>query len=53
MHVQLPEDDFDIILLSNSGYGNARDDIAEIIYQTFYGTIDDTGEKIDMDKGYI
>ena len=53
MHVQLPEDDFDIIILSNSGYGNAREDIAEMIYKEFYGNGEVIGERIGMDVGYI
>ena len=53
LHVQLPEDDFDIIFLSNSGYGNAREVISELIYQTFYDR-EATPEKcIEMDKGYV
>lgn len=53
LHVLLPEDDFDIIFLSNSGFGKARADIAEIVYSEFYGadTIDEI--KTEMDKGYI
>ncbi len=53
LHIQLPEDDFDIIFLSNSGFGNARKDLAEIVYGTFYGERSDTGEDVEMDKGYI
>ncbi len=53
LHVQLPEDDFDIIFLSNSGYGNARDVISELIYQTFYDSDATTGESVEMDKGYL
>ena len=53
IHIQLPEDDFDIIFLSNSGFGNARKDLAEIIYEAFYGADDSKQEEIEMDKGYI
>lgn len=53
LHVQLPEDDFDMILLSNSGYGNARRDIAEMVYQAFYNENGAEGEGIEMDKGYL
>ena len=53
LHVQLPEDDFDIIILSNSGYGNARGDIAEMLYHKFYEKGEAIGENIEMDKGYI
>lgn len=37
LHVQLPEDDLDIIFLSNSGYGSAREAIAELVWTAFYG----------------
>ena len=50
LHVQIPEDDFDIIILSNSGFGNARNDITDMIYNEFYSL--ETADKIEMDKGY-
>ncbi len=50
LHVQIPEDDFDIIILSNSGFGNSRNDITDMIYNQFYNL--DNIEKIEMDKGY-
>ncbi len=50
LHVQIPEDDFDIIILSNSGFGNARNDISDMIYNEFYNN--NNAEKIEMDKGY-
>lgn len=53
LHVWLPEDDFDIILLSNSGYGNARADISEMVYREFYERSEPAEEAIEMDKGYI
>lgn len=53
LHVQIPEDDFDIILLSNSGWGEARDDFAEAIYEFWYGDNTDAGKKVKMDAGYI
>lgn len=52
LHIWLPEDDFDVLFLSNSGYGNARSDIAEIIHEAFYGD-DEFSQGIEMDKGYI
>ena len=53
MHFYLPEDDFDAIILSNYGFGEARPTIAEFIYETFLS--DKSGETvaIEMDKGYI
>lgn len=53
LHVQLPEDDFDIILLSNTGFGEARHEIAEAIYSIYYGDDGQTASRIAMDKGYI
>lgn len=53
LHIQLPQDDFDIIFLSNSGFGNARDDIAEMVHSAFYGEDCVANEAVEMDKGYI
>lgn len=53
LHEQILEDDFDLIILSNTGFGNARDDLMMIIHNFFYGTENQTNEKIEMDKGYI
>ena len=52
LHIWIPEDDFDIILLTNSGYGNARDDIADMIFSEFYG-VSDGKTSPAMDAGYI
>ncbi len=53
LHMQLPEDDFDIIFLSNSGWGNARFEIADAIYEAFYGDSEKIGEDVKLDAGYI
>jgi len=53
LHVQIPEDDFDIIILSNSGWGDARYDIAEAIHEAYYGKNMKKSNMIEMDKGYI
>ena len=53
LHIQLPEDDFDLIFLSNSGFGEARWDISEMVYKAFYGEEETVAEAIEMDKGYI
>ena len=53
LHIQLPEDDFDIIFLSNSGFGNARNDIAELLHAAFYKEDGSLSERFEMDKGYI
>ena len=52
LHVQLPEDDLDIIFLSNAAWGDARTDLAEAVYSAFYGETQ-PAEAIEMDKGYI
>ena len=52
LHIQLPEDDFDIILLSNSGWGDIRKDFADTIYELFYGETS-LKDNIEMDTGYI
>ena len=53
LHIQLPEDDLDIILLSNCGYGDARNVFAEAIHQAFYGKDTLQDEQVKMDTGYI
>lgn len=53
LHIQLPETDFDIIYLSNAGFGDARNDYAAAIYEAFFGDTAPDGEKIKMDAGYI
>ena len=53
LHIHLQEDDFDIIFLSNSGYGSAREDLAEIIHSAFYGEDNAIKIKVEMDQGYI
>lgn len=53
LHIQLPSDDFDIIMLSNSGFHNeSRDDISEIIHRHFYGE-GRAEAAVELDKGYI
>ena len=52
LHVQLPEDDFDLILLSNMGFGNARNSFAEAVYRIFYGA-EKTQAGPEMDKGFV
>lgn len=53
LHIQLPEEDFDIILLSNCGFGNSRVTISEAIYDAWFGLDMPAGEQNDMDAGYI
>ena len=52
LHMQLPEDDFDIIFLSNAGWGNARFEIADAVYEAFYGG-ERIGADVKLDAGYI
>ena len=52
IHNYLP-DDFDLILLSNSGWGDARHDVSEIVYEEYYGVPQSKAEKVKMDGKYI
>lgn len=52
LHIHLPEDDLDVILLSNCGFGDARNQFAEAIYEAYYGGKEDA-QPLEMDKGYI
>lgn len=53
LHIQLTEEDFDIILLSNSGYGDARAAISETVYEAFFGADGIYSDAVAMDTGYI
>lgn len=54
LHIQLPDDDFDLILLSNRGFGNSRGTISEAAWRAFYGDQKSiAGEIPEMDKGCI
>lgn len=53
IHIQLPDDDFDIIYLSNSAWGDARNDIAEAVYKAYYGADCSVHAQVQMDVGYI
>lgn len=54
LHIYLPKDDFDIIFLSNSGYGdkdpNVRSEIAEIIYRAFFDASASSEKPLAMDN---
>jgi len=54
IHIHLPEDDFDIILLSNSGYcTKGRSEIAEIVYRWYYDSAAQSEKPLEMDTGYV
>ena len=53
LHIQLLETDFDLIFLSNSGFGNARQDLSEMAYEAFFGADGQRDAPIAMDTGYI
>lgn len=53
LHIWLPDDDFDIVFLSNSGFGDARVDLSEMLYRHFYEDCSAPGVRIEMDAGYI
>ena len=52
-HAYVPEDDFDLIVLSNSGWGNHRVDISNAVFNACYGEDREPHVSIEMDKGYI
>lgn len=49
LHIWLPEDDLDIILLSNSGFGDARWSLTNAVYTAFYGDETVEAEATNMD----
>ena len=50
----LPNEDFDLIFLSNSGFGTARADLSEMIFSAFFKEDSQReNREIEMDKGYI
>ncbi len=49
LHVWLPEDDLDIILLSNTGFGDARWSLTNAVYTAFYGDETVEAEATNMD----
>lgn len=53
LHFLLPEYDLDVILLTNSGFGEYRDLIGEAVHTAYFGESYDKVKKIEMDKGYI
>ena len=53
LHIQLPDDDLDIIVLSNNGWGNCRSTIPAAIYNAFYGAPRSADSAVEMDAGYI
>lgn len=52
-HVHVPEDDFDLIILSNSGWGNHRPEITNAAFNACYGEDKEPLITFEMDKGYI
>ena len=55
LHIQIPEDDFDFIILSNSAFSDVRIIFADYVYESFYGDENKLhGSAVaEMDKGYI
>lgn len=53
MHIQIPSEDFDIIYLSNSGWGEARNDYAEAVHMAYFGVDNVKDDAVKMDTGYI
>ena len=53
LHIHILEDDFDIIALSNSGWGDSRIHISNAIFDACYGEDREPHVNVEMDKGYI
>ena len=53
LHAYLPDDDFDLIILSNCGFGNARVEVGNGIHEAYYGAEDGKSDEMKMDAGYI
>lgn len=52
LHIQLPEDDLDIIALSNFGFGDFRTAFAEAVWAAI-GNTEDAGAQPQMDPGFV
>ncbi len=53
LHRYLPDEDFDIILLSNAGFGDARTEICEQIYQLYFHAPVQKLLQPEMDRGFV
>ena len=53
LHAYLPDDDFDLIILSNCGFGNARVEVGNGIHEAYYGSECGATDEMKMDAGYI
>ena len=49
----LPKRDFNIIILSNSGFGDARADVSDKAYNMFVDKTAVHAFKVEMDKGFV
>ena len=45
------EENFDIIFLSNSGFGNARNDLSEMVCETFFSEVTPEAQRVERDAG--
>ncbi len=52
LHIHVPEKAFDLILLSNAGFGNARADLSEMVWEALYPE-GGASDAVPMDAGYI
>ena len=52
-HVYVPETDLDLIILSNTGYGNARQPILEAVYRAFYDAGAAEEKPMELDYGLV
>lgn len=53
LHLYLPEIDFDIIILCNSGYGEPRGEISDKIHSIYFTQVNEPSSLEEMDKGFV
>ncbi len=53
IHVQLPEDDLDIIFLANCDWKDLRYPMVNDVYEAYYSAANKRQDMPEMDKGYV
>ena len=52
-HIHLPQEELDLILLSNAGYGKARQEVAEAVYRAFFDADAQAEKAMTLDYGLV
>ena len=52
-HVHLPAEDVDIIILSNAGYGSARQELTEAVYRAIFDAAAASETPLELDMGLV